>query len=183
MVAAYATSDRQPLPRGRDVGRILRYCQTRIRSNTSRDTFRYASYAFVFPITRQTRARSQRTNSWPPGSSLLRDRPVDETLDGPGLSIVLKSTGLVASVPVPGASDPIRTSHTGSKLRWLVGRSRQSVRRTVSPGSNSASNGGMRRRRRVPAKRSGNLIFSRAGKRRSTSSTVKAPSSWTVIRC
>ena len=74
MVAAYATSDRQPLPRGRDVGRILRYCQTRNRSNTSRGTFRYAAYAFVFPITRQTRAGSERTNSRPPVSSLLRDR-------------------------------------------------------------------------------------------------------------
>ena len=71
MVAAYPTSDRQPLQRGCDVGRILRYCQTRNRSNTSRDTFRYAGYAFVFPITRQTRAGSQRTNSRPPVSSLL----------------------------------------------------------------------------------------------------------------
>ena len=66
------------------------------------------------------------------------------------LSIVLRSTGPVANVPLPGASDPIRASHTGSKLRWLVGRSKQSVRRTVSRGSNSASNGGTRRRRRVP---------------------------------
>ena len=150
MVAAYATSDRQPLPRGRDVGRILRYCQTRNRSNTSRGTFRYAGHAFVFPITRQTRAGSQRTNSRPPVSSLLRDVPVDETLDGPGPSIVLKSTGPVASVPLPGASDPIRASRTGSKLRWLVGRSKQFVRWTVTRGSNSASNGGTRRRRRVP---------------------------------
>ena len=73
MVAAYPTSDRQPLQRGCDVGRILRYCQPRNRSNTSRDTFRYAGYAFVFPITRQTRAGSRRTNSRPPVSSLLRD--------------------------------------------------------------------------------------------------------------
>ena len=74
MVAACPTSDTQPLQRGCDVGRILRYCQTRNRSNTSRDTFRYAGHAFVFPITRQTRAGSQRTNSRPPVSSLLRDR-------------------------------------------------------------------------------------------------------------
>ena len=74
MVAAYPTSDRQSLQRGRDVSRVLRYCQTRNRSNTSRDTFRYAGYAFVFPITRQKRAGSQRTNSRPPVSSLLRDR-------------------------------------------------------------------------------------------------------------
>ena len=74
MVAAYPTSSRQPLQRGCDVGRLLRYCQTRNRSNTSQDTFRYVDYAFVFPITRQTRAGSQRTNSRPPVSSLLRDR-------------------------------------------------------------------------------------------------------------
>jgi hypothetical protein len=74
MVAAYPTSDRQPLQRGCDVGRVLPYCQTPNRSNTSRDTFHYAGYAFVFPITRQTRAGSQRTNSRPPVSSLLRDR-------------------------------------------------------------------------------------------------------------
>lgn len=74
MVAAYPTSDGQPLQRGCDVGCILRYCQTRNRSNTSRDTFRYADCAFVFPITRQTRAGSKRTNSRLPVSSLLRDR-------------------------------------------------------------------------------------------------------------
>lgn len=74
MVAVYPTSDRQPLQRGSDVGRILRYCQTRNRPNTSRHTFGYADYAFVFPITRQTRAGLQRTNSRLPVSSLLRDR-------------------------------------------------------------------------------------------------------------
>jgi hypothetical protein len=74
MVAAYPTSDRQPLQRGCDMGCVLPYCQTPNRSNTSRDTFHYAGYAFVFPITRQTRAGSQRTNSRPPVSSLLRDR-------------------------------------------------------------------------------------------------------------
>ena len=52
MVAAYPTSDRQSLQRGCDVGRTLRYWQTRSRSNTSRGTFRYADYALVFPITR-----------------------------------------------------------------------------------------------------------------------------------
>jgi hypothetical protein len=138
MVARYPTSDRQPLQRGCDVGRILHYCQTRNRSNTSRDTFRYADYAFVFPITRQTRAGSQRTNSRLPVSACLGTVPFDETLDRPGLSIVLKSTGPVASIPLPGASDPIRASHTGSELRWLVGRSKQSVLLTVSRDSNSA---------------------------------------------
>jgi hypothetical protein len=74
MVAASPTSDRQPLQRGCDGGRILRYCQTRNRSNASRDTFRYSDYAFVYPITWQKRAGSQRTNSRLPVSSLLRDR-------------------------------------------------------------------------------------------------------------
>lgn len=150
MVAAYPTSDRQPLQRGCDVGRVLPYCQTPNRSNTSRDTFHYAGYAFVFPITRQTRAGSQRTNSRPPVSSLLRDRssrrnsrwsrPFDCSEEHRPRR-QRSSTRRVG----PDSRESCRP-----KLRWLVGRSKQSVRRTVSRGSNSKSNGGTRRRRRVP---------------------------------
>lgn len=149
MVAA-PTSDRQPLQRGCDVGRVLPYCQAPNRSNTSRDTFHYAGYAFVFPITRQTRAGSQRTNSRPPVSSLLRDRSSRRNSRWSRPFDCFEEHRPRRQRSSTGASDPIRASHTGPKLRWLVGRSKQSVRRTVSRGSNSASNGGTRRRRRVP---------------------------------
>ena len=64
MVAAYPTSDRQPLRRGCDVDRILRYCQTGNRSNTSRDAFRHPDYAFVLLITRQTRTSRSAHRGW-----------------------------------------------------------------------------------------------------------------------
>jgi len=212
MVAAYATSDRQPLPRGRDVGRILRYCQTRNRSNTSRGTFRYAAYAFVFPITRQTRAGSERTNSRPPVSSLLRDRssrrnsrwcrPFDCSEEHwPRRQ--RSSTRRVG--PDSRESYRLEITTAGGEIQAICppdGITRFTLRQTVERDGGAASLPEVDihdwpavayrdhddRHASGPSahtgtKRSGNLIFSHAGKRRSTSSIAKAPSSWTVIRC
>ena len=84
MVAAYPTSDRQPLQRGCDVGAFsdtARPAPDPIRLATPSAMRMTPSYLL---ITRQTRTSSQRTNSQPPVTSLPRAVPVDETLDAPG---------------------------------------------------------------------------------------------------